>query len=122
MDALDKAEGQFRRQDDAFAEDLVEEIDRVFREFGLLKQLMKSAQRGDIDAKMELDAASLKAKLQLNINDIIERIDTRQLQHASPHQESITTTTATAAATTTTRTTATPRPCTAKQPQITKIT
>jgi hypothetical protein len=77
MDALERAERQFG-DDDEFAEAILQEIDLLFDEFEILKQLLVRANRGDNDANIERDARGLKQKLQLGINDIVARINARE--------------------------------------------
>jgi hypothetical protein len=77
MDALERAERQFG-DDDEFAEAILQEIDLLFDEFEMLKQLLVRANRGDNDANIERDARGLKQKLQLGINDIVARINARE--------------------------------------------
>jgi len=77
MDALERAEAQFG-DDEEFAEAILQEIDLLFDEFELLKQLLVRAHRGDADATIERDALPLKQKLQLGINDILARIHARE--------------------------------------------
>jgi hypothetical protein len=79
MDALSRAEAQFG-DDEEFADAIMEEIDRLFDEFEMLKQLLVRAHRGDTDASIEQDALPLKQKLQLGINDIVARIEERERQ------------------------------------------
>lgn len=77
MDALSRAEAQFG-DDEEFADAIMEEIDRLFDEFEMLKQLLVRAHRGDTDASIEQDALPLKQKLQLGIYDIVARIEERE--------------------------------------------
>ena len=87
MDALSRAEAQFG-DDDEFADAIMEEIDVLFDEFEMLKQLLVRAHRGDTDASIERDALPLKHKLQHGINGIVARIEERERRPAHSKRKS----------------------------------
>ena len=87
MDALSRAEAQFG-DDDEFADAVMEEIDVLFDEFEMLKQLLVRAHRGDTDASIERDALPLKHKLQQGINGIVARIEERERRPAHSKRKS----------------------------------
>jgi hypothetical protein len=78
MDALSRAEAQLA-DDDEFAEAILAEIDLLFDEFEMLKHLLVRAHRGDTYAHIERDALPIKQKLQLGINEIVSRINEREM-------------------------------------------
>lgn len=78
MDAMCRAEAF--GDDSEFAEALLQEIDLLFDEFEMLKQLLVRAHSGDTDLSIEHDALPLKQKLQRSVNDIVSRIVEREKQ------------------------------------------
>jgi hypothetical protein len=86
MDALSRAEAF--QDDDDFADAILVEIDALFDELGVLKQMLLDAHASTDGTSIARDVLPLKEKLQRGVNDILARIVKREQQPAANREDS----------------------------------